>query len=781
MKKFKKIALYSIASLALLIVIIILFISPITKYLIEKYDEKYTGRQITMGWAYVNPFTGSLHFSNLKIYEFKSDSIFFSANGLSANVTMTKLLNKTYEINKVTLDKPHGIIIQNKKLFNFNDLINKFTSKGDSTKPKAPVHFSILNIKIINGEFYYRELITPVYYFIKNVTIESSGIRWDVDSIPVKFSFLSGIGTGDVKGDFSLNLKNNDYKLAIIVRKFDLNIVGQYIKDLSNYGSFRAYLDTDFKSSGNFKDPENVTIAGQIQISDFHFGKNPKEDYASFDKLAIAINELSPKKRIYFCDSIALSHPYFKYERYDYLDNVQTMFGKKGSNLKSAKANEEKFNLVIEIADYIRVLSKNFLSSNYKVNRLAIYNGDIKFNDYSLNEKFAIELSPLYFIADSIKKTNKRVNFNLQSSIKPYGDLAVAISINPKDSSDFDLQYTFQKLPITAFNPYLIKFTSYPLDRGTIELKGKWTVRNGLIKSDNNLLIIDPRVSKRLKNKNINWLPMRIILFFVRERGNVIDYKIPISGNLKDPKFHLRDVIFDAIENIFVKPVTTPYTIEVRTIEAEIEKALSLKWEMRSSLLTPRQEKFLERMSDFLTENPEASITVSPQNYTTKEKEYILFYEAKKKYYLQLNNKNNTSFNEEDSIKVNKMSIKEAVFVEYLNKHTRDSMLFTVQQKCIKLVGTNFIDKKFKELNSERINVFMAFFKDIEIQKRIKLTEKTNVIPFNGFSFYKIEYKGEFPESLIKAYEKMNELNNESPRKKFEKERRKIKKIKGVV
>jgi hypothetical protein len=47
------------------------------------------------------------------------------------------------------------------------------------------------------------------------------------------------------------------------------------------------------------------------------------------------------------------------------------------------------------------------------------------------------------------------------------------------------------------------------------------------------------------------------------------------------------------------------------------------------------------------------------------------------------------------------------------------------------------------------------------------------VIPYNGFSFYKIEYHGEIPESLINAYQEMNDLNNEAPRKKYKQERRK--------
>jgi hypothetical protein len=44
-------------------------------------------------------------------------------------------------------------------------------------------------------------------------------------------------------------------------------------------------------------------------------------------------------------------------------------------------------------------------------------------------------------------------------------------------------------------------------------------------------------------------------------------------------------------------------------------------------------------------------------------------------------------------------------------------------------------------------------------------------IPFNGFSYYKITYKGDFPESLLKAYSDINEMDNKRPRSKFKKER----------
>jgi hypothetical protein len=768
--KHKKKIVIIASTFFLSIVLIIFFISPITKYLVEKYDIKYVGREITMDWVYVNPFTGYVYFNDLKIYEQNSDSLFFSATGAGANFAMRKLLSKTYEITQLTLDNPYAIIIQTKKELNWNDLVEKFSSKHKQGSINQPVHFSIIHININNGQLHYRETITPINVFIKKLDLESSGIHWNSDSISATCSFLSGVGNGNVKGGFSINTKNLNYRIDAVFNKFDLNFLNQYLVNVSNHGYFQAILDADLKTTGNFRDGQDINAKGKVIFNKFHFGKNKKTDFAAFEKLIVDIEHLNPKNHKYLIDSLMLFKPYFKYERYDSLDNVQVMFGEKGALVASEYNNKEKFNLVLEIGKYIQQLSKNFLRSNYNINQLAIYKGDFKFNDYSLSEKFSVDLTPVTVIADSINKDRKRVVAVFKSNIKPYGNVSLALSINPKDSSDFDMYYHLNNIPVSMFNPYVITYTSFPLDRGTIEINGKWNVRNGMIQSNNHLVILDPRVTKRLRNKDVKWIPVPLIFFFIRERGNVIDYEIPITGNLKSPKFHLQDVLFDLLENVFVKPPTTPYRIVVKNTETEIEKSLNLKWSMQRSSLSGSQERFIELMSDFLAQNPSAVIAVYPQHYTLKEKEYILFFEAKKKYFLTINHKKNHVLSEKDSIKIEKMSVKNSVFVHYLDKQVK-GQLYTIQDKCEQYIGISVINYKYEQLNTERRRVFMTYFKNKKVEKQINIHAAANVIAYNGFSFYKIQYKGELPESLINANRRMNELNNEAPRKKFRKER----------
>jgi hypothetical protein len=358
-----------------------------------------------------------------------------------------------------------------------------------------------------------------------------------------------------------------------------------------------------------------------------------------------------------------------------------------------------------------------------------------------------------------------------KTGLKPFGEGKFSLVINPKDSGNFDLTYNLGKIPVALFNPYLISYTSFPLDRGTIEFNGVWTVRNGSIKSSNHVVVIDPRVSKRIRNKDTRWMPMPLIMSFIRERGNVIDYKIPITGNLRNPKFHLRDVIFDVVKNIFVKPPTTPYRIEVQNIENEIEKSLTVTWQGRQKDLHSEQERFVRKISSFLYKHPEAQIIVQPFTYESKEKEQILFFETKKKYFMDIHNKNELS--RDDSLVVSKMSVKDQSLIDHISKGLSDTVMFALHEKCINFVGNKIISLQYERLKKERENSFLELFIANGTSSQVKIHSDEHSIPYNGFSYFKLSYPGEVPNTLLKAYRKMDDYNQERPRRKYRQQRKK--------
>ena len=748
-----------------LVTTVIIFISPITKYLIEKYDVKYIGREITMDWIYVNPFTGYAYMHGLKIYEEGSmDTIFISAKSLSVNFTMLKMFNKTYEIKNVILTEPWGRCIQNHRRFNFNDIIVRFSPKDTIKSTGPPVHFNILNIKVVNGEFHYEELSIPVSYYIKNVNIECPGKRWDNDTMNFHVALQSGPTSGKLDATLNLDVRSLDYSINAKIDKYQLKFLDQYLRDIANYGTFTANLDADLQSQGNFGVKLAIEAKGWLALNEFHYGKVKGDDYLSFDKLMLNMVDVNPLAYSYYIDTIRIDRPYFKYEMYDHLDNISALFGKDLKNIKGAVADETKFNLVIEIGKYINDIIKNFIQSYYKVNRLSIYNGNVKFNDYALHEQFSIAADPLTLIADSIDKHHRRMNVFLNTGINQYGLINASLSLDPNNYGTFDLKYKIEKIPVSLFNPFLLTYTSFPLDRGSMDFNGHMNVLDSNINSENHLLILDPRVGKRVKGHDTKWIPMPLIMSIVRERSGAIDYEIPIRGNLKDPKFKLSYVIMDILGNIFTKPPSSPYLYHVTEVQKDVEKFLALKWETRKSTLHPGQEMFVEKMVKFLRESPDVSITISPMEYSAKEKEYILFFEAKKKYWMMQRKIKTVS--EEDSIAIDRMSIRDSMFSRYLDGMTAGQLIFSIQGKCKYYVGEDVIDRRYAELITERRNTFMTFFEG-DLAHRIKMKAYKTIIPFDGFSYYRIDYNGNIPGKLLDAYNEINEINDKKPRRQY--------------
>src|ERR1043165_2294739 len=754
------------------VVVVIAFISPIAKYLVEKYDVKYLGREVKIGWLYLNPFTGYLHLGNLKVYEAKSDTLFFSADGVSVNYNLWKCLKKTYEITGITLTRPVGYIKQDHKQFNFSDLIERFTPKEkDTLHLKPPVHFNILDIVIKDGEFHYNEQSIPVNYFVKKVDIKSTGKRWNVDSVEVQFAFSSGPNSGDIKGTASLNLDSLRYRMDVGIEHFDLKLLEQYLKDMANYGHLSAMLDAHIKAEGSLKDQLDMIASGFVQVSDIHFGKRAGEDFAAIDKFVLQAVEINPREYEYVIDSIMIDHPFFKYEHYDHLDNIQKMFGEGGSRIKQANAESDagKFNLIIEIAKFVKKIAINFTQSYYAIDKIAVYNGDIGFNDFALRDEFSVRATPLYFLADSLDKDFHRLNADVWAGIKPYGSFAAGISFNPNNYSTFDVRYKLVKIPVSMFNPYLVTYTSFPLDRGKLDFDGKMNVRDSQIVSENHLVIVDPRPAKRVKKKDTNWLPVPLIMSLVRGKGNAIDFELPIRGSLSDPKFKLWPAVMQVVKNIFVKPPSSAYLFHVKQVETEVEKSLTLKWQYRQTELRRREEKFVNKIVGFLKDNNNATISVTPMIYNDKEKEHILLFEAKKKFFLASRNMKAGDLSPEDSIVIDKMSVKDSLFMHYLNKQVGDTMIYTVQEKCAYTVTADQVNARYNRMLSDRERIFRNYFVGIGSQVVFKPAQAT--IPFNGFSYYKIDYKGELPKKLIEAYEELQELNEEPPREQYKAER----------
>lgn len=749
-KSLKKKLLTAAIIIGAIILILILIASPLTKYLIQKYDVKYTGREITVGRAYVNPITGYISLHNMSIYEKDSDSVFFYVAKIGIDLSLFKMISGKYQVSKVNVDQPEINVIKADTAFNFSDLIRRFAVTTDTVN-KEKLHLNILHIRLKNGLVKYSQTKLPINYNISDINFSSPGMYWDVDSINGKFSMKPG--SSDLSGDFMYNMDSLSYRFSMLLKSFNLDIAEQFLRKYSRNANLSALVSMNLKATGNTKKPMNINASGRIEVDSFRLGNGPERKYASLNKMVISFREVNPAKGKFYFDSIFMDKPYILYQRFDTLDNYRRMFH---SMMKTETVKLDTFNLKAEI-----------LNSDYYLKLFEIKDANFEFDDYSIAEKFSMGFQRFDIKADSIDKLKKRLKIMVKSGIKPYGSFNASLIMDPKSSKNFDLKYSIVDVAAASFNPYIITYTSHQLDRGKIEMHGDWTVRDNNIRALNRFLVINPRATEKVKGKETKKAPLPLIMAFIRERGSAIDYEIPITGKMDDPKFHIGDIITDLLRNILVKPPTIPYGQKVKKIEESVEKSLTVKWRMREKDISKDQEDFLKRISKFLEDNHDAYLTVQPVYHEAKEKENILLFEAKKKYFLNSKGNNLAPLSKGDSAKVEKMSSKDKDFLKYLDSTLKNPEFLTLQEKCYKFIGKEDIEKQYKLLEEERKKAFLAFFEPNKTANRIEVLKTKSEVPFNWFSYYQIEYKGEVPEALKEAFQKLYQVNSEPPRRKF--------------
>ncbi len=435
--------------------------------------------------------------------------------------------------------------------------------------------------------------------------------------------------------------------------------------------------------------------------------------------------------------------------------------------------------MILKIAEYLQELIRNFAKSDYQIHKFTLHKGNFVFNDFSPYEKFTVDAMPVHIRSDSIDKEKPRIKLEMKSVVRPYGDIKVNVSLDPKNFGNFDIDYGIHKVPVSLFNPYLITYTSFPLNRGTLELNGNWHVADSMIASINHLLIMDPRVGKKMKRKDTKWIPVPLIMSLARDAGEAIDYEIPVKGNLREPEFVLKPVILEIVRNIFVKPPLMPYMMRVMQLENAVEKMLAVDWDVRQTVLSPVEDKFLRTIAKFLQQNPGNTIKVFPLVYAEKEKEHIAYFEGKKKYFLSTRGQG-YKMSIDDSLEIEQMSAKDTGFVRYIDKQAGDSLMFTTQQKCRYAVGDPVIEARLQQLIQARKKTFSEHFIETGTATQIKFAAPEMGVPFNGFSRYKIDYNGNIPPQLQKAYKQLEQTNNMLPRKKY-KLQRWMPRVKGIT
>jgi hypothetical protein len=215
------------------------------------------------------------------------------------------------------------------------------------------------------------------------------------------------------------------------------------------------------------------------------------------------------------------------------------------------------------------------------------------------------------YLKGNIAKHNK---VEIKGTIRPFAE---ALSMN--------LETHIEGLEMPPFSPYAIDAIGHRLDSGQLDADSSMVIDKGKLDGSNNLtlrsLVLSPVESKSLDKMNSQLaVPLNKALDMLRDNHDVIQLKLPITGDLDSPNFDASDAINQAVAKATKEGAITsltlllqPYGSLITVARYAAEKAAEIKLEPvvfspATADIDAARHDYLDKVAGIVKQRPNVNV-----------------------------------------------------------------------------------------------------------------------------------------------------------------------------
>jgi hypothetical protein len=236
------------------------------------------------------------------------------------------------------------------------------------------------------------------------------------------------------------------------------------------------------------------------------------------------------------------------------------------------------------------------------------------FSDFSLILPFTAAIHSLGGDIRGLSSVDtSRAGVTLDGSVNPSGLVTVRGEINPLRGDLYtDLAVVFKDFDLPALTPYSGHFAGREIDKGKMMLDLKYRVAQRELLGENKIVLDQLELGRKVESPDATSLPVGLAIALLKNRDGVIDLDIPVKGNLDDPKFSIKDVIFDVLVNIVTKAVMAPFSLLGKLVGfgGDDEEMSYVDFEPGSRGLTTAEQEKIVKLGEALNERPQLRLDV---------------------------------------------------------------------------------------------------------------------------------------------------------------------------
>lgn len=583
-----KISLIIIFSLAFLLVVLALSISPIAKNYIEKHSKELIGRKILMQNLHLNIFTGTLELDSIRMYEQNDKDIFAAMDTFRINLTLHKLFASKVELSEVRIIHPYAQIIQNKDKFNFDDLMPK-KKKQETSKSSFPKSIILQNILIRGGNLVYtdRQLNNTIRMNDLGVAIPELCFEGGNTKAGINLK----IGDASLKSHTTFDMKTNAYTLTLQIARLPLSTFSPYAKQNLNIDKLEGLLNSDLQISGNMNHLMDFLVSGTVSGNQLNITNSLKEPVAAAGSVTAKISQLRFTSSSYLLDYLHASGV-----------DLNFILRKDGNNFTSVM----KTGLTSPGSG-----SSGSQPITCKIKDMNIEHSQVTFTDKTLEQTCVLPMKNVTFQCSGFD-LNATNEFNINASFPKGGKAQFKWKGNFSDVSNQQIFLKIQNMSLTLFSPYCLHYMAYDLTDGNFNFTSRNSIVNNNINSANLLDAYKASAGKKYKELKPEYhVPLKLALYVLKDKDNKISLDLPVKGNIKDPKFSYSKIIFKTIVNLMVKIAVSPFRFLAGALGMNADKMEAVEINPLQTDFTAEQYRQLNDIASIVKKKPEMMLTLT--------------------------------------------------------------------------------------------------------------------------------------------------------------------------
>jgi hypothetical protein len=619
----KKIVFATLITLAVLIILLLLFLQEIGKRYVVKHSKELIGRQISIEKIRINYFTSTLKLTGFKLFEPDNETAFVSFDTLIVNTEPLHLINKELVIEQFYLKGLFSKVIRWDTTFNFDDMIAFFNKKEDTvavdTSKSEPFKFRISNIELKQAEFVFDDKTIEKVTDLDDISFVVPYIAWNQEEASdagIRFSFKNG---GYLQSDIKADPKEGNFNANLSILNLNLVDFKEYVSEYAQINALSGSLDADLKISGNIFKAEKSVVSGSTNINGFAMEDKQDKKFIGATRLDCYLKKIDSYNMVFVLDSIILTEPYLYFELEDSTNNFYKIFG---------ITDEVKDSTLVAQTHTDTIVTHSQDSLYYAINNLIIINGTIDYRDILTGEPFDYNLSEISLQADSLFSTSGWINLYAQMLLNKRGTLKAEIGFNPANPMDIDLDYVITDFQLGDLNIYSRFYMGFPVLYGDMYYKSQTKIDHNKLKSDNKLVIQNVELGN--KSGGLYDLPLKFALFLLKDRHGVINLDIPVRGDLDDPTVSIGKIVWNTLKNLIIKVAAAPFDFLAGLINVDPNDIKSINYNYLDTTFTLAKQKQLDLLLELEQKKPGLKIELVYFNDLEKEKEQITMVEAGK-------------------------------------------------------------------------------------------------------------------------------------------------------